>query len=206
MKAIFLGVVLFIVGSIVWGILNLGVFKSATFEFSTENQTMQYELLAISKNGAYHEINDTLVALEKWAEEKKISCNETFGLFYDNPDVVESARLRADVGCVLPAESLESLKQINLAEEKILKKDSLKHLTLTASKILLASFAGSPWLGPYKVYGEAHNKLSQAGTSSQFPVLEIYKTKAAVPHTEYVFFISPPEIMERLSESRSTPQ
>ena len=194
MKAIFLGVILFLVGSVIWGLLNLGVFKSVSFQTSPDNVTTRYELLAVSKNGAYHEINDTLIALEKWAAEKQINCNETFGLFYDNPDVVEQQRLRADVGCVIPTEDVAKLNEINLSTEKILEKDSLKRLTVTSSKVLIANFSGSPWLGPYKVYGQAQQRFHDMGAAFQFPVLEIYKTKEAVPHTEYVFFILAPEV------------
>ncbi len=206
MKTVFLMVVLTVAGSVIWGIINLGVFKNVEFENSPENTTVQFQLLGVSKNGAYHEINETLLELEKWAAEKNFNCNDTFGLYYDNPDVVEPARLRADVGCVIRSEDFTRINAMNLTEEKILKKDLLKRMTLSASQILTARFGGSPWIGPYKVYSKAQKKFYEMGATFQFPVLEIYKTKEAVPHTEYLFFLKAPEIRTDSAEPQSTNQ
>ncbi|MFN8944811.1 MAG: hypothetical protein ACK5WZ_09315 [Pseudobdellovibrionaceae bacterium] len=194
MKFVFLSLVLFLFGSIIWGIFNLGVFKEVTFEQTDVAEPVTFHLLAISKTGAYHEINSVLVDLETWAASKKINCRQTFGLFYDDPDLVEESRLRADVGCVIVPEELNEISKHTSDPE--LKKYKARRLILKtdSSQILTAVFSGSPWLGPLKVYSGARKRFHELQTDFQFPVLETYNIADKNPHTHYIFFLKQVQI------------
>lgn len=200
MKTVLLGMVLFLVTAIIWGVFNLGIFKSVMFETATAPSPIRYNLFTVARTGAYHKINETLIDLEKWAAENNLNCTETFGLFYDDPDFIEEARLRSDAGCLVPTEEINAYTQ-KLSDPKLLEKHQprLVSLETDTAMVVKAQFTGSPWLGPYKVYAAAKNRFADLQTPFQFPVLEIYKIHEQPPKTEYLFFLKQPTILVRES-------
>jgi DNA gyrase inhibitor GyrI len=45
--------------------------------------------------------------VESWAKEKGIDCKDSFGQYLDNPDIVEEARLKARVGCMVQEKPMD---------------------------------------------------------------------------------------------------
>lgn len=196
MKTLLFGIVVFIFATLIWGVVNLGVFKSVELQAGSGNGIQKFDLLAVATTGAYYKINDILVDLETWAHANGIDCQATFGLFHDDPSFVEEARQRADVGCVILQDQVETVTE-KIQQESLQKKHPARMIQLTTeeNKTLAAQFNGSPWLGPYKVYAKAQTYFHDHQIPFNFPVMEIYHTKDTPPHTNYLFFFQPPNTL-----------
>jgi hypothetical protein len=111
--------------------------------------------------GDYVQTSNKILEVEQLVLSKNHSCDATFGLFFDDPDLVATQDLKSWVGCVYY--SMNDLPPLI---------ENLKVTTITEqANILSADFAGSPALGPRKVYPKAKKML---GNSTLFPALEIY--------------------------------
>ena len=166
----FLGILVFIVVTMS---IRLGFFKEVQFSYK---DNLKIKVLYKKHLGPYHEILTTLEEVETWAQENKTPCPQTFGEFLDNPDLVETQRLRANVGCVILLEAK------NLPE-------GIFYKELTVKKYLSSLFDGSPAMGPIKVYPKAKDIIKKDNLEITGAIVEIYTFNKAADRfvTEYIF-------------------
>jgi AraC family transcriptional regulator len=153
----------------------LGAFKGVEI---TEASQGPFSTVYLEHVGPYHKVNKVIEKVEKYMASQGAPCGRTFGEYMDDPQVVEEARLRSKVGCLVQA------VPSNLPED-------FKSGEIPARKYVVASFTGSPGIGPLKVYPRVNdfmlkNKLKQSGS-----VVEIYEihsiTQKNAMTTTYLF-------------------
>ena len=164
-KSLFLAFVVFMIGGFFYITIRNGFFKHATIEIGNRPSM---HLLYKEFVGPYDKVLPTLQEVEKWAHENKISCALTFGEYLEDPNVVEMERLHSNVGCLLDSNWTSDLK---LPEGFQVKE-------IPARKYVLGDFAGSPALGPYKVYGKAQDFIQEKNLEPIGPVIEVYEVSA----------------------------
>lgn len=153
----------------------LGAFKGVDISESTQGP---FQTVYIEHVGPYHKVNKVIEQVEKFMASQGTICGRTFGEYMDDPQVVEEARLRSKVGCIVdkvPSQLPEDFKSGEIP----------------AHKYVVAVFTGSPGIGPMKVYPRVNDfmlkqKLKQAGA-----VIEIYEihsiTEKNAMTTTYLF-------------------
>jgi hypothetical protein len=172
MRYVFLSLFLLIVGGGSFLAIRNGVFKSA--EIRIEDQG-PFFLLSKEHMGPYHKILPTLEEVEKWAKDNNVACPRTFGEFIDDPNVVETERLRSLVGC-------------ELTEKPATIPVGFQFRELPRRKYIVAIFHGSPALGPYKIYGKAQSVRNENGLQPDGSVTEFYKVLPEQGlETQYLF-------------------
>lgn len=159
MRVVFLGMALFMTGLGIWASLKMGFFKDVVI---SEQDQPEIAMVYMEHIGPYHKILDTLTKVEEWAKSQNIDCSKSFGHFLDNPDVVEHERLRSNVGCVVdhPIEDLPK---------------DMKFTIIPGGRYFVADFAGSPAIGPMKVYRKAREKYAERNLPAPDDVIEIYQ-------------------------------
>jgi effector-binding domain-containing protein len=151
--------------------IYLGLFKSVEV---TKVELPAYHLVYKLHVGAYHKIGGTITEVEKWAKEKGITCDLTFGEYFSDPNEVSEDLLRSHGGCVV--ESLIS----DLPE-------GYSQKTLDPQEAIHAKFNGSPAIGPYKVYGKADEFAEKQKLKKTGVAMEFYKVKDRDMETTYYF-------------------
>lgn len=170
-------IALIFISGIFWGSYNLGVFKPVLF---TQEEVGPFYLVGKKHFGAYYEISPLITEIETWAQQNGISCLETFGLYTDDPAIVENERLRSFGGCLLTEVEWQKISTLKLPE-------NFETTIFERKKFLVGKFDGSPWIGPYKVYSKANDIIASENQSEFFPVLEVYKTDRITIQTTYFF-------------------
>ena len=101
-------------------------------------------------------------------KEKGLPCSLAFGRYLDNPDEVEHDRLRSHGGCAFT----------NMTEQldQILKSSDLKFEPIEKREYVVASFNGSPSVGPLIVYPKIEKWFQKYGYKQSGPVIELYQT------------------------------
>lgn len=136
----------------------LGAFKSVDI---TEAEKGPYKMVYKDHQGSYHKIVNTIQEVEAWAKSENIDCTESFGEYIDDANAVEEGRLRSRGGCIvreIPATLPEGFKSQEIP----------------AKKYVLAIFAGSPGIGPLKVYPKAEAYMKDRQLVMAGAVIEIY--------------------------------
>lgn len=152
--------------------INLKAYKEAKIYYDV---MPGYTLIYTNITGDYVQTSLKLKEVEDLLEKENIPCQETFGLFLDDPNIVVVQDLKSKVGCIYKEDS----KIIN-------KIDGLETLYIKGqSDLLTADFEGSPALGPRKVYSKAQKMISG---NSLFPALEIYNYNQKNELTTKYFF------------------
>lgn len=136
--------------------------------------------LGQSHLGAYHEILATIEAVEQFAKAHQIPCPQTFGHYLDNPDQVDVARLRSVGGCIVPAVGSNEILPSNIQAG-----------TIPMGRYLVASFEGSPSIGPFVVYPKVKAFANEQGLKLHDDVYEIYHIDGMSVRTEFLFSIDP---------------
>jgi AraC family transcriptional regulator len=159
MRNFLLTIPLIFLAAVIYLIFNLGVFKEVSIQESTYP-----EMILIYKDhvGPYHKIGDIIKEVEAWAKDKNINCSKSFGQYMDDPRVAEHERLRSRGGCIVDR---------TIAELPA----DLKTMTVPARNYYIATFGGSPWIGPYKVYRKVFSLAESQGKPISEPVIEIYE-------------------------------
>lgn len=145
--------------------------------------------LAKDHLGAYHHIATVISEIEAWAKANGMDCDETAGIYFDDPNHQAEDRLRSKGGCILSTEELSRLKQ-KLNDQNPTLLPTGYHLTElpSFSWAYIATFSGAPSLGPLKVYPRAQDHALKNQLQIMSPVLEIYKLKTQTEiETTYVF-------------------
>ena len=175
----FLGFITFVVaGGLIWGSYNLGAFKDVKLE---KGMAGPFLLYGVRHEGAYYEISKKIYEIETWAKSTGLPCEETFGLYLEDPYIVENERLLSYGGCLTRPENYE---QIQSKQNSI---SNLEMIHINQNQFTLGSFEGSPWIGPYKVYAKAKKFAEDDTNLSLFPALEIYRTDQITIQTTYLF-------------------
>lgn len=154
----------------------LGAFKGVDISQGPQGPFLTVYLEHV---GPYHKVNKVIERVEKYMKQTyDVTCGRTFGEYLDDPQVVEEARLRAKVGCLV-----EKIPD-NLPEE-------LKSGTIEGRDYVVAVFSGSPGIGPLKVYPKVNDFMLKQGVKQSGPVIEIYEihsiTEKNAMTTTYLF-------------------
>lgn len=115
--------------------------------------------------GPYHKIPPVIESVEKAMENLGNKCPMAFGRYIDNPEEVDHDRLRSHGGCVF---STPPSHPISL--------DLFQKESLNKKEYIIASFNGSPSIGPFKVYPEVEKWMQKYGYKQTGPVIELYQT------------------------------
>lgn len=162
--------------AVIYAVFNLGVFKDVQIE---KGPYAELHLVYKDHVGPYHYIGDVIKEVEKFFKENNLDCPITFGQYLDDPRVVEHERLKSRGGCLH-----EGFPE-NFSTD-------LKKMLIPAGEYYIAHFSGSPWIGPYKVYGKVFEKAAQDGNGLKGPVIEIYEAFGTEGmRTTYLFPLSP---------------
>lgn len=114
--------------------------------------------------GAYHKINAAIEEVEAWAKKNNLSCPQTFGRYLDDPKVVDEDRLRSEAGCIMAAEAPLELTEPGFHQQ-----------ILRAGQYVRASFAGSPAIGPWRVYPRLKEFIAENHLQTEAVTIEIYQ-------------------------------
>ena len=153
--------------------VQMGLLKPVTI---THVEAGPFRLLYKDHVGAYHKVGEAIVAVETFAKEKQIKCERSFGLYMDDPAVVEQARLRSRGGCVI-----DQAPEIALPED-------IKIQEIPRSKFVQGEFGGSPRIGPLRVYPKLLAEISEKKlATAKWGVMEIYEISADSIQTKYLF-------------------
>ncbi|MBX7231088.1 MAG: hypothetical protein K1X29_03280 [Bdellovibrionales bacterium] len=122
--------------------------------------------------GPYHKMNDIITEVEKWAQEHKVPCSQTFGEYLDNPREVEEDRLKSRGGCLIPENSNSPTLKDLILNSASLPKEFHFH-QIESGCFITALYSGSPAIAPWRVYPQLKKQAAEKKVSL-FPVLEIY--------------------------------
>lgn len=163
--------------------VSLGAFRAVHVELQ---ERPSFTVLAREHFGAYHKVGAKLSEIESWAKSQGLDCVRTFGLYLDDPQVFDEARLRSHVGCLIAPNELRIAKGLQLPE-------SWRIDTIPSSPSAWAKFEGAPSLGPLKVYGKVEEFLrSQNRQRASTSILEIYTVLGPEQvQTEFYFDLAP---------------
>lgn len=123
--------------------------------------------------GAYYRISAVIDTVEKAVKEAKLPCERTFGEFFDNPKTVDEDRLHSRGGCI-SMQPYMNLPPGFLSAE------------IPARSYVIASFSGSPAIGPWKVYPEVQEYRKNHGLPDFSESIEIYSLHGNGITTEYL--------------------
>lgn len=153
----------------------LGAFKGVEI---TQAKQGPFKIVYIDHIGPYHKMNKEIEIVEKYFIQLGKPCGRTFGEYLDDPQTVEEARLRAKAGCLVdevPANLPEGFKSGEFPERNY----------------VVASFTGSPGIGPMKVYPRVNDFMKDHGMKQEGAVIEIYEihsiTEKNAMTTTYLF-------------------
>lgn len=153
----------------------LGVWKDV------ELSTVDYvgtKTVYVEHVGPYHKISKKLGNVEKYMASVNKPCGRTYGQYFDDPYLVEEARLRSQVGCVVEGDMPPMTEGLHEGE-------------IPARQYVQAVFTGSPGIGPLKVYPKVHEYMEKQGLKQDGALIEIYEihsiSKNNAMTTTYLF-------------------
>ncbi|MGZ3743238.1 MAG: GyrI-like domain-containing protein [Pseudobdellovibrionaceae bacterium] len=158
LRSFLIAVLLVILSISVWLFYYLGAFKSVDI---TEIQKGPLKLIYKDHTGAYHKIVSVIEEVEGWAKAQHIDCSESFGEYIDDANVVEEARLRSHGGCI-----------VNDIPTPL--PPGFQSREIPVRKYVMATFDGSPGIGPLKVYPKVESYMREHHLTLNGPVIEIY--------------------------------
>lgn len=153
----------------------LGAFKGVDISEATQGP---FKTVHLEHVGPYHKVNKVIEQVEKFMASQGTVCGRTFGEYLDDPQVVEEARLRAKVGCIV-----ETVPTTLTGD--------LKSGEIPQRKYVVAVFTGSPGIGPMKVYPRVNDYMLKHQLKQAGAVIEIYEihsiTEKNAMTTTYLF-------------------
>ncbi len=158
---------------------RLGAFKDVQIERRFDGP---YFVVSKDHMGAYHKIAAVITEVETWAKANGEPCSLSFGEYYDNPETVDEDRLRSRGGCITSNDNVKTIASNGLLPP------SYSTSTIDHRDALVASFDGSPAIGPWKVYSKVMADMKTLDLELNGPVLEIYEILSATSgRTRYIF-------------------
>ena len=175
----------FLVLAIGFFMVRLGYFREMKIqEMKGEKQIVVFK----THTGPYYKVDAVLTEIEQWAHAHNISCPKTFGLYLDNPEKTEEARLRAEVGCVLPPTIDVETVGAAISQDATEDSKKLQLGEIPAGAYLQILFDGSPAIGPQKIYPYARGYFRDHKWSEPTKTYEIYTIHSGKNMTtEYLF-------------------
>ena len=161
--ATILGAVLGLGGYLYW---HLGGWRPVEI---AEQDKAAFKVISKEHIGAYHKIVPVIEEVEKWARANGLACAQSFGEYFDNPDVMEEARLRSRGGCLV-GDSESALIRADLQWP-----EGVQLSELPARHYVSATFAGSPGIGPMKVYPKVFSYIEEHHLQLSGATMEIYE-------------------------------
>jgi len=152
----------FIAGFILW---RTGYFKEVSISSASKGPMV---LVYREHFGPYHKIPPVIEGVEKTLSAMGAPCDLAFGRYLDDPNTVDHDRLRSQGGCIL--------SQIPESQKEAWAKSDLLTLALPKKEYILATFNGSPSIGPLKVYPKVESWMEKYGYKMAGPAIELYKT------------------------------
>jgi len=151
--------------------VRLGYFQ----KMDVHEVDMPQQLVIYRPNfGAYHKVMPVFTEVEAKAKELGIPCPRTFGLYLDNPEKTEEARLRSEIGCIVGQEIAPEALDKAIAITKDSPNATILAGQIPAGKYLQILFDGSPAIGPQKIYPYAKGYFRDKGWGEYSQVYEIY--------------------------------
>ncbi len=149
----------------------LGAFKSVEIR---NEEFGPYLMVYLDHMGPYHKIVSKIEEVEKWASENQFDCRLSFGEYFDDPELVEEARLKSIGGCLIDASKTENTQQLlQQWTDKI--QTPLKIKLLAKQEYIAADFSGSPGIGPIKVYPKIETFIQERKLKRHPSIIEIYE-------------------------------
>lgn len=152
---------------------HLGAFKPVELSEQTGPALI---LLGVSHIGPYHKMNDQIKSVEDWAKSQNIDCRLSFGEYFDDPALVEEARLRSRGGCI-----------VSEAPNNIPNNFEVQQYPADR-RYILAVFTGSPAIGPYKVYNKVEEYRLEKRLKSAGSPIEVYEVHNEKEMTTTYYF------------------
>lgn len=153
-----LGIVGIIILYVIW---NIGLMKPVIVE---QVLVPEQHLVYVKYQGPYQNVGPLFKEVEDSLAQQKITCNQTFGRYYDNPNEIEAERTRADIGCLFT-------EAVSVPADSKLQLD-----TVAAHPAIVGTFEGAPWLTAFKVYRAVRQEAFQRNImiDDSVPVVETY--------------------------------
>lgn len=152
--------------------IHLGLSSPVTVEIGSRGP---FFLVYKNHTGAYHEIIKSISEVESWAKDNNLRCELTFGEYLDDPAAVDQDRLRSRGGCILDNPPAAPLPEELSSEARP------KH------QYVIGHFAGSPSVGPFKVYPKVRDFIETQRLKQKGAVMETYLIRGEKVTTEYLF-------------------
>lgn len=169
-KWVFLTFVIVVVFGFTYFYRHLGLYKEPTLY---PPQEFEFQFIAASHVGPYYKINSTIKEVESWAKNLGIPCDKTFGLYKDNPEIVEESRLRSEGGCLVYKKPDFPLPP------------QFHYKKIPKQEFLSLRFDGSPSVSPFVVYPKIEKWFQEHHLPNQGPTLEVYTLYQNSVITEY---------------------
>nr|GIL16956.1 MAG: hypothetical protein BroJett040_07070 [Oligoflexia bacterium] len=165
-----------LIGFMTYMMIHLGALKPVHIE---EKSKPGFYLISKIHNGAYHKIVPIILDAEQWAKNNNYDCRFTFGEYFDDPETVEEGRLRSRGGCLM--EKLPDGIEKNLPE-------GYEIAQISERQYVVATFEGSPGIGPMKVYPKVKEYMQQRRLTMNGSIMEIYEVKGPKEMTTTYLF------------------
>ncbi len=146
-----------------------GFFRTVTV---AEKQTGNCYLVGVARQGDYKDTQKIQDSLLRELLKLKMECFETFGIFYDNPQIIAPQLCQSFVGCVINSDDTLIINELRTKSFMVEKQDLKTRI--------VAEFPYrnkmSVYAGVFKVYPKllefAKNKNYYAA-----PIMEVYNSK-----------------------------
>jgi hypothetical protein len=165
------GLLVAVVLTITYLVIHLGMFKPVEI---TQEVRGPFYVLFQSHRGPYFQISEVIMHAEAAAKQNSLDCEQAFGEFFDNPKEVDEDRLRSRGGCI----SRSSFQHVP---------DTFETDTIPEQRYVIAQFAGSPAIGPVKVYPKVQAYMEEQRLHGTGEAIEIYVPKNGSVETTYLF-------------------
>ena len=165
-----LGIIVIIIGAI--AIVSLivlaryGLFYSVSI---SEKDVGPYLLVYKTHVGDYKSVGPIIGELYSDLKNSySIEATKGFGLYYDNPQQVDKAKLRSIAGCIVEGKSVEDLKKIS-------NKYGVKEYPSSKSVVAEFPYKGkmSILIGVFKIYPKLASYIKEH-KYTQTPIMELY--------------------------------
>jgi DNA gyrase inhibitor GyrI len=139
-------------------LIHLGAFRSVEVHVVERGP---YTLIYRDHAGAYYQINGVISEVEKWVRAQGQPCDPSFGEYLDDPNTTEEARLHSRGGCVVEKVPSDLPADFHVR-------------VLPLRQYLMATFSGSPAIGPVKVYPKIESMRRERKLQTDGPIIEMY--------------------------------
>lgn len=158
LRQFLLAVVLVVITLGIWLANYLGAFKGVDI---SETERGPLKMIYKDHIGSYHKVVTEIEEVETWAKAHSIDCTESFGEYIDDANLVEEGRLRSRGGCLVKEFPTDLPADIKTREVPL-------------RKYVVATFDGSPGIGPMKVYPKAETYMRESHQTMDGAVIEVY--------------------------------